>query len=172
MNKLPITAVLLAFILASPAFAQQPTQTIILKDGTTIKGQLINVSNGSYFIASQTMGQVKVSADQVLSINSGEAAQGAAGQIKTGADGKISTDTINEVKTNMMQDPQILSLIQELVKDPEVAELMKNPSLMQDALSMDPQKIQNNPEVQKLMQNATMQKIISITAEKMQVPQK
>lgn len=162
------------FLLATsvPAFSQQPTQTITLKDGTTIKGQLINVSNGSYFIASQTMGQVKVSADQVLSINNGEAAQGANAQFKTGADGKISTDTINDVKTNMMQDPQILSLIQELVKDPEVAELMKNPSLMQDALSMDPQKIQNNPEVQKLMQNPTMQKIISMTAEKMQVPQK
>ncbi len=61
-----------------------------------------------------------------------------------------------------------MSLIQELVKDPEIAELMKNPSLMQDALSMDPQKIQNNPEVQKLMQNPTMQEIIRVTAGRMQ----
>ena len=170
MKKLSLTTFLLIFAMAAPAFAQQPIQTIHLKDGTTIKGQLINVANGSYTIASPTMGQVKVSADQILSINSAEAPGG--GSIQVGADGKISADTINDVKTNMMQDPAIMSLIQDLMKDPEIAELMKNPSLMQDALSMDPQKIQNNPEVQQLMQNPTMQKIISATAGKMQVPQK
>ncbi|MCC6758998.1 MAG: hypothetical protein IT395_05180 [Candidatus Omnitrophica bacterium] len=166
MNKLSLTTLLLAFAIAAPVCAQQSLQIIKLKDGTTIKGQLVNVANGSYTIASSTMGQVKVSADQILSINSAEAVSG--GGIQVGADGKISADTINDVKTNMMQDPAIMSLIQELVKDPEIAELMKNPSLMQDALSMDPQKIQNNPEVQKLMQNPTMQEIIRVTAGRMQ----
>lgn len=162
MKKLSLTTLLLIFAIAAPALAQQASQTIRLKDGTTIKGQVTNVANGSYTISSPTMGQVKVSADQILSINSAEVG------IPVGADGKISADTINDVKTNMMQDPAIMSLIQELVKDPEIAELMKNPSLMQDALSMDPQKIQNNPEVQKLMQNPTMQEIIRVTAGKMQ----
>lgn len=169
MNKLSLSTLLLVFAIAAPAFAQQPSQTIRLKDGTTIKGQVTNVANGSYTIASPTMGQVKVSADQILSINSAEAPSG--GNLQIGSDGKISADTLNDVKTNMMQDPQIISLIQELVKDPEIAELMKNPSLMQDAMSMDPQKIQNNPELQKLMQNPTMQEIIRVTAGKMQIQQ-
>ena len=166
MKKLSLTALLLVFAIASPAFAQQPSQTITLKDGTSIKGQLIKVEAGYYTIISPTMGQVKVAADQILSINSAEAPGG--GSVQVGADGKISDDTINDVKTNMMQDPTIMSLIQDLLKDPEIAELMKNPSLMQDALSMDPQKIQNNPEVQKLMQNPTMQEIIRVTAGRMQ----
>lgn len=162
MKKILSFSLAIIFLSTAPVCAQQSLQIIKLKDGTTIKGQLVNVANGSYTIASSTMGQVQVSADQILSINSAEVG------IPVGADGKISADTINDVKTNMMQDPAIMSLIQELVKDPEIAELMKNPSLMQDALSMDPQKIQNNPEVQKLMQNPTMQEIIRVTAGKMQ----
>jgi len=160
-------------ICTASAFAQQPTQTINLKDGTTIKGQLTNVANGSYTIASPTMGEVKVSADQILSIsNSGVSAPSETNVTGLVNDGKISADAINSVKTNMLQDPEIMSLIQELIKDPQIAEMMKNPSLMQDALSMDPQKIQSNPEVQQLMQNPTMQKIIAITAQKMQIEQK
>jgi hypothetical protein len=165
MNKILLPALLAVTLFTQTAFAQQPTQTITLKDGTTIKGQLINVANGSYTISSPTMGQVKVSSDQILSINSGGAPT-AGGQVI--ADGKISADALNDVKVNMMQDPEIMSLIQDLMKDPEIAEIMKNPSLMQDALSMDPQKIQNNPEVQKLLQNPTMQKIIAITGQKIQ----
>ncbi len=170
MKRILSFSLAIIFLSTAPVCAQQSLQIIKLKDGTTIKGQLVNVANGSYTIASSTMGQVQVSADQILSISSAEAPGG--GSIQLGADGKISADTINDVKTNMMQDPAIMSLIQELVKDPEIAELMKNPSLMQDALSMDPQKIQNNPEVQKLMQNPTMQEIIRVTAGKMQNSQK
>ena len=68
----------------------------------------------------------------------------------------------------MLQDPEIMSLMQELVQDPSVAEMLKDPSLMQDALSMDPSRVQNNTQVQKLIQNPTMQKILKLTAQKLQ----
>ena len=178
MNKRSLTSILftITFVsaLTATAFAQQP-QTINLKDGTSIKGQLTSVANGFYFIDSTTMGRVKISADQILSISNGPAApaQGQPYITVPGTldpSGKISADAVNSVKDNMLQDPQIMGLVQELVQDPEIAELMKNPALMQAALTMDPEKIQNNPDVQKLLQNPTMQKIIAVTAQKMQQP--
>ena len=150
-------------LLAQPASDDKPQQTITLRDGSTIQGHLTNISNGNYTIENKTMGQVSVPASQVVSIN-------AAGlSPSTPAMGNTATaPTVNGTPLNIMADPQIMSLMQELVKDPEVMELLKNPGLMQAAFSMDPQKIQNNPDVQKLMQNPKMQEILHLTAQKMQ----
>ncbi len=165
MKKI-ISLFILVCSIAAPAFAQQPEQTITLKDGTSIKGHLSGITNGSYSINNATMGEIKVPASEVLSITAAGVNPTIALPANSG--GKINNETLNSVKTNMMQDPEIMNLIQELLKDPEIAEIIKNPSLLQDALSMDPQKIENNPDMQKLMQNPTMQKILKATAGKMQ----
>ncbi len=161
---LPLTLLIVA--LSALVFAQQPSQTITLKDGTTLKGQLISVTNGSYTIDSPAVGQVTVSADQISSITSAGASSATPNILS--ADGKLSANTVNSIKTNMLQDPEIMSLMQELVQDPSVVEMLKDPSLMQAALSMDPEQVKNNPQVQKLVQNPTMQKILKIAAQKMQ----
>ncbi len=146
--------------------AQQPEQTITLKDGTTLKGNLINVDNATYTIKSPTMGNVTVSADQILNINAADTQSKTSPTITS--DGKLSVSSLNSIKTNMMQDPQIMSLMQELAQDPSIVEILKDPSLLADALSMDPKRVENNPQVQKLIQNPTMQKILKVTAQKMQ----
>lgn len=156
----------LTVILTIPSFAQQPEQTIVLKDGTSIKGFLSSVANGTYTIESQTMGQVKIPAAHIASINAANVAP--AMNNLTTQDGTLSPSAINIIKMNMLQDPQIIALLQKLAEDPSVTEILQNPALMQAALSMDPQQVQNNPDVQKLIQNPTMQEILRITAQKMQ----
>ncbi len=164
MKNIFFIAIFLA-VFTPLALAQQNPQTISLKDGTSIKGQLIDISNGQYTVNTSTMGQIKVPASQILSIHADGVNPGSS-SVNSG--GKFSADTVNSMKNNMMQDPEIMSLMQDLVKDPEIAAIMQNPSLMQDALSMDPERIKNNPAVQKLMQNPKMLKILEITAQKMQ----
>lgn len=153
-------------ILAFPVFAQadQEGQVILLKDGSIMKGKLVALSNSSYTIQTPSAGVIQVPTSEVQSITSANPRSSA--NSGTG-NSSISVDTVNSVKENMMNDSEIMSLIQELVKDPEIAEMMKDPSLLQDALSMDQERIQNNPQVQKLVQNPTMQKILKLTAQKM-----
>ncbi|MCB9771460.1 MAG: hypothetical protein H6754_02795 [Candidatus Omnitrophica bacterium] len=156
---------LLILFLAIPAFAQIPLQTITLKDGTSIKGQLSGVTGGFYTIDNATMGQIKIPAEQVISINASEATPAS---LTVSANEKLSGTAFNGLQSSMMLDPQIMNLIQEMIQDPSVAELLTDPVLMQDALTMDPQKIQSNPTVLKLMQNPKMQEILQATMQKMQ----
>lgn len=165
MNKFIALVTLTLLSFAIPAFAQIPLQTITLKDGTSIKGHLSGVANGSYTVDNATMGQIKIPAEQVISINASEATPSS---LTISANEKLSGTAFNGLHSSMMQDPQIMNLIQEMIQDPSVAELLTDPALMQDALTMDPQKIQNNPAVQKLMQNPKMQEILQATAQKMQ----
>ena len=112
------------------------------------------------------MGQVKIPAGQIVSINAANVVPTM--NNLTTEHGTLSTSAINTIKANMLQDPQIIALLQKLAEDPSVTEILQNPTLMQAALSMDPQQVQNNPDVQKLIQNPTMQEILRITAQKMQ----
>ena len=166
MKRTLLAIAFLAVIFTIPTFAQQPEQTIVLKDGTSIKGFLSNVTNETYTVDSQAMGQVKIPASQIVSINAANVVPTM--NNLTTEHGTLSTSAINTIKANMLQDPQIIALLQKLAEDPSVAEILQNPTLMQAALSMDPQRVQNNPDVQKLMQNPTMQEILKITAQKMQ----
>jgi len=170
--RFQISLITLSFLLvASTAFSQPspnsaPLQTITLKDGTSIKGHLINISGDYYTIENETMGQVKVPAAQVVNISAA-----ASGSLTPPLQNNVAgamPPSLNAAQMNIMQDPQTMSMVQELMQDPEIMELLKNPSIMQDALSMDPNKIQNNPDIQRLMQNPKMQEILRMTAQKMQ----
>lgn len=180
------------FLTASPGFAQTPAQTITLKDGSTIQGQLIAVSGEEYTIQTASMGQIKVPVSNIAGINlaSGNPGYAATTQqsfqqglnmgLQAGAQPGTSSPgfmggfnglqmpNLNSSHLAVMQDPQIMTLIQDAMSDPEIMELLKNPALMQAALSMDAEKMKNNPEVQKLLQNPKMQQIMALTAQKMQ----
>ena len=65
-----------------------------------------------------------------------------------------------QLQQQLLADPEIQADIRELLKDPETMNLFMNGNLMQDALSMDPDKIKNNQNMQQLMQNPKMQDII------------
>lgn len=166
MKKITLLTTLTLLSFTISAFAQIPLQTITLKDGTSIKGHLSGVAKGSYTVDNATMGQIKIPAEQVISINASEATSSAS--LTISANEKLSGTAFNGLHSSMMQDPQIMNLIQEMIQDPSVAELLTDPVLMQDALTMDPQKIQNNPTVQKLMQNPKMQEILQAATQKMQ----
>ena len=66
----------------------------------------------------------------------------------------------SQLQQQLLADPEIQADIRELLKDPETMNLFMNGNLMQDALSMDPDKIKNNQNMQQLMQNPKMQDII------------
>src|SRR5882672_11301629 len=89
-NKILLTF-LLVFAFAVPSFAE--VQVITLKDGSTIKGELVGISNGVYTITTPLMGYVQIDRAQVVNIS-------AAGADAPPADNAASTE-------NATSSPQI-----------------------------------------------------------------
>jgi len=149
-----------------------PLQTITLHDGSSIQGKLIAISGDEYTIQNETMGEIKVPVSKIAGINASAGAPGVnpgmalqAGQLPAMPAGGLQ---LNASHLSIMQDPQIMALLQELLADPEIAGLVQDPALMQAAMTMNPETIQNNPAAQKLIQNPKMQKIMALTAQKLQ----
>ena len=61
--------------------------------------------------------------------------------------------------------------LQTIVSDEEVRSLLSDPELLNDVLSYDPEKIQQNDNVQELMQNKKMQELMEKIYQKMPAQQ-
>jgi hypothetical protein len=167
----------LGYILASWAdTGSVPLQNITLRDGTVLKGQLIEVRGDLYVIQTNQLGLINVKAAEILGIAPATAAVTTPAELPQTM-GAVPT-TINPLSNSpqgqmaqqFLQDPEISATMQELMKDPEIMNLLKDPSIMAAALSGNPEQIQNNEGVKALMQNPKMQELMSKMAQKMHLP--
>ena len=142
-----------------------PAQVIHLKDGSMIRGQLVGIQEGHYIIDSLKLGTVQVKAEDVAQITTNDnISQNTATQQKP----KTSSRTVGQqalqmaepVQNMLLSDPQMMSLLQELMEDPELMRLIQDPSFLKTLTAMDPETIKNNPDIQRVFQHPAMQELI------------
>ena len=151
--------------------ANKPLQTITLKGGTVLKGHLVKIENDSYAIETEHMGQVQVNVANIANITNGGTppVTSQTPSLPTTMTGNPTGNSMNvpspqgnvgAIQQQLMADPDIQTSVQDLVKDPEIQKLLTSGNLLQDAMSMDPAKIQNNPNIKDLMQSPKMQQLM------------
>ena len=155
---------------AAQTAAEIPQQTITLKDGSQIKGQVIAVEGAQYIIQTKDLGRVQIPADKVLSLTQTAAGSGTT-PLQTGGTAATPAqqqllNQIQPLQNQLLSDPQISAMLQDLISDPEVVKLLQDPGLMKDLMTMDPAVIQANPAMQKLLQNPAMLQIINQAGQK------
>ncbi len=57
---------------ALPATAAEQLMTVTLKDRSVLRGELVEFRNGVYLLKTETLGEVKIPADKVLSLKTGD----------------------------------------------------------------------------------------------------
>ena len=170
MNKKILLLVsLLLLIFNSPLFAQAPT-TINLKDGSSIKGTVLRLENHIYTIQTTNLGEIKVNDSDVLNISM-ESPQSlpqpnpASIQNPSALTPSLPGQA-QALQANLLNDQDIMADIQKLLQDPQIVAIFSDPQLMNDILSNDPQKIQNNTKIQSLMENPQMKEILLKASQK------
>ena len=147
-------------VLLMPCYAlADSARTIVLKDGSQLKGNVIAFANGVYTIETLHLGQVQIHEDKIVSITS----QGYAAQNPTPK--TVQQEMLN-MQQNLMSDPDIANDIMNLSQDEEILNLMNDPELMNDIMNFNTEKLQNNPKLQQLMQNPKMQQIMNKASQK------
>ena len=150
MNKKIVLSLLFLISAASFVLANE-TQVITLKDGSQIKGELVAVGGGVYTIHTAAMGDVKVNVSQVASISNAAAMPAPAASADNNFDQKVQA-----AQHRLMSDPQMMMQIQEMIKDPEMMQLLTDPSVSQAVMSRDLKALQSNPKAQQLINNPKM----------------
>jgi hypothetical protein len=150
----------LVFAGASIAHAQS-TKTIILKDGSKLKGQIVSLEDGVYKIQNSNLGNIQVREENILSISAEDFSQPTPAAPITGGGASAGfRNQVQEIQGSVMSDPALMEDISTLTQDPEFIKMLNDKELISDIYSYDPARIQSNPKLQQLMQNPKMRELI------------
>ena len=156
--KRTLTFLFLSLFLALSAFAQS-VKTIHLKDGSIIKGEVLELKNNVYTIKTPNLGQMQVADSDILTITSEEKNLLQPSNNPSESSGNLKQQ-VQQLQGTVMSDPKIMSDIEHLMEDPEIKSLLADPSFMKNIMSFDPAQIQNNDKVKMLMDNPKMKSVM------------
>ncbi|HXQ24247.1 MAG TPA: hypothetical protein VN812_21375 [Candidatus Acidoferrales bacterium] len=138
---------LLIVLFASNAVHAVEPSTLTLRDGSSITGEVVSLSDGVYTVRSATLGTVTVKAADVRSLTNEATATGPAPAQLDGLQERIASDpdTMNAINT-LRDDPELKAMLD----DPELQSALQSGNL--DALLSNPKlaRFAADPRVQEI----------------------
>ena len=150
---------LLALACARPALAAEPS-TIVLRDGTTITGEILSLSGGVYTVQSTTLGTIHITASDVRTVSNGpqpEVPAAAAGN--QGAPAPAAPTQLDDLQQRMASDPDTMRDINALQDTPEMRDLLDDPAVLEALRSGNLEALLSNPKLARLAADPRIQKI-------------
>jgi len=141
---------LLAALLAATALAQGEEKVVRLRDGTVLRGTLVSSADGVFRVKTRALGQVQVDPGEILSI------EGPAG---TSA-GAVRAGRMQELKSEMLGDPEVMASIQDLARNEEIAAIMEDEGLQAAIMSLDLDYLRRDEKFRAFTQHPDVQAIV------------
>jgi hypothetical protein len=141
----------------------QMEKTITLTDGTSLKGEVSAMTDGTYTITTPSMGAVKIAEKDIASIVTNSTLPAATLAPASAAVTPVNiaqSPEFQAVQTQIMNDPQLMGDIQKLVQDPDVMAVLSDPSFIALVQSGKQEEIAADPRIQKFSQNPNVQALI------------
>jgi hypothetical protein len=164
MKKYPlINWFILVFLSLSTITFAQSTKIIKLKDGSVLKGNVLELKDNIYTLETSNLGTVNIPESDILSIAAPEFENPSSGPISgtNEAQKEELKKKAEQVQGAILADPNLMTEVENLANDEEIKALLSDPKLIDDALSFDQDKLQQNKNVQDLMKNPKMQDLIN-----------
>lgn len=147
--------------------AAQVAKTITLGDGTTVRGVITSISNGTYTVETENLGTLQIKDSSILSITAGNAA--AAQNTGAAQNAMANPGMMNQMQMlqgTIMSDPALMQEIQKLLENPNVLKAMSDQQFLNDVMSYDAERIQNNPHTQALINDPAVQRMMELMGQK------
>ncbi len=117
-----------------------------LIDGTIISGNIISMSNGTYTVRSDTLGELQIKETHVRRI----------GGNTTPDSGK---EQIQSLQHSMLGNEDIMKIINSLLNDPDFQEVLQDEEIMQAISSGDIMHLKTNPKIERLFNKPALHQI-------------
>lgn len=134
--------------------------TLVLHDGSVIKGDIRTLQNDIYTIETESLGTVQVPKQDVRSIDlSDEYSAGTPSPAATSPAMPGAAD-LEALQLRVMQDPSIFAMVQALQNDPEIQAIMSDPAIMSAIAAGDITTLMNHPRIIALTDNPKVRAVI------------
>jgi hypothetical protein len=173
MKKYLLTFILTISLLSLASAAPKDSKIITLKSGSTLKGKVIQLKDGIYTLEIPDLGRMDIPEANILSITSLQAP--ASQYSQSDGDTKLQKarlkSQVNQIQGDLLSDPEFTRDLQNIVNDKEVQSMLSDPQLLNDVLSYDPERIQQNDSVQELMKKKSIQELMEKVRQKLPAQQ-
>jgi len=171
MKKYPfISFFAIAFLSLSVVTYAQPIKVIKLKDGSILQGKVLELKENVYTLETSNLGTVNIPESDVLSISSPELLNPSLDPASDAKKVELK-QKVDQLQGTILADPGLMEEIQNLVNNEEIKAMLSDPKLLNDAMSFDPDKIQQNKNVQDLMKNPQIQNLMNKIQQKIPAQQ-
>ncbi|MFH0856057.1 MAG: hypothetical protein V1869_06110 [Candidatus Omnitrophota bacterium] len=132
---------------------------IELNDGSVIEGEVVSLDNGAYILNSGSLGKIRVEATRVKRIEAKTQNPDPAGNLPPAMDQDLIKSEINQTRKQIVDNPEIMRIVNELANDPDFQEAMKDPGIVKAAKSQDVKALISNEKFMNLIKNAKIKEI-------------
>ncbi len=162
MKKLILALIVaIATGFTSLSYAQE-TKTITLTDGSNLKGQVVSFENDVYTIETPHLGEIEIDDADILSINAGNAlpTQNTPNNDPSSSRDAQLKNQVMQIQSSVMSDPSLMEDIEGLLEDEGIRSILADQNFVNDVMSYDMNKIEQNSNTQELMQNPSIQALM------------
>jgi hypothetical protein len=137
--------------------------TVVLRDGTVIRGDVKSLQDGVYTIETGSVGTLHVPKEQVRSIDESNKSATESSVAPDVSSNALSQGAMDAAKSRITQDPNLLAAVLALQNDPDMVAVLADPDIMKAIAAGDFAALMNNPKIIALMHNAKVQAIVGET---------
>jgi hypothetical protein len=139
-----LSSILFVLLASGPLRAATPS-TITLRDGSTITGEVVSLSDGVYTIKSATLGRITVKESDVRSLTKDAAAP--------------DPGQMGAMQERMTSDPDTMNALTALKDDPELKAVLDDPEVLSALQSGNFDALLSNPKLAHLADDPKVQEI-------------
>ena len=134
--------------------------TLVLNDGSVIRGDIKTLQEDVYTVETDALGTVRVQKQDIRTIDlNDEGARGSPPLLSTGSS-PVGQAELQALQTQLMQSPDLVSMIQGLQSDPEVQAVLADPEIMSALAAGDLAKLMSHPKIIALTGNPKVREIV------------
>jgi len=142
--------IVISVLFCVQAFAG-PSQTITMKDGSRVSGEVVSLNNGIYQIKTPSIGVLSIRQSEVLSIQAAGASAAPAPS--------LNMAEVKKLQDSLLNDPGVMQMIQTLQNDPQFKSAMSDPAVMKAIQSGDMNALSQNPKIKALMNHSAVKRL-------------
>lgn len=148
----------------------QQERMIALKDGSTVRGEILAYADNVYTVRS-ALGTLQISDQEIIEITTPQAPS-TPGQ--TPSADPVTADVLDaqiaQAQGQLMQDQDFVSDVKKLAEDPQVMQLLSQPDILRAVASRDVQTLESSPAFKDLMNNPKILDLIQAAGQRMAPP--
>ncbi len=140
------------------------TSRVELTDGSVINAEVISFDQGTYTLDAGALGQIRIEASRIRSISTptkdaSSPNSSADSKIVAGSNADLAQSRMEDVRTEMVNNPGIMQIIRGLAADPQFQEVLKDPDVVAAIKSQDIKALTSNEKFMKLLGHPAIKEI-------------